>query len=209
MSGEAVDALELFEHGARGDRRRALTWRGGQRLTARAASRMLGWSAATAEGETLVADPGGRVWGWHEPGLAAAISRDLGKEVELLEDPTLMQDLPDSVLVTFQASLARLSSELDRALDLRRFRTNLHVALDANPFAEAGWRGRRLVVGAAELELLHPCQRCVIVTRDPDTQEAWGPLLAHLHERHDSIFGINARPLGPATVRVGDPVALR
>ena len=84
-----------------------------------------------------------------------------------------MQDLPDSVLVTFQATLDGLSAELRQPLDLRRFRTNLHVVLDADPFAEAGWEGRRLVVGAAELELLHPCKRCVIVTRDPDTQEAW------------------------------------
>jgi uncharacterized protein YcbX len=209
MAGEAVDALALFERGAEGDRRCALSWRDGQQLTARAASRMLAWSAVTKGDEILVSDPNGRVWGWGEPGLVDAISRDLGREVGLLEDPTLMQDLPDSVLVTFQATLDGLSAELRHPVDLRRFRTNLHVVLDADPFAEAGWEGRRLVVGAAELELLHPCKRCVIVTRDPDTQEAWGALLKHIHAQHGSIFGINARPLGHAIVRVGDRVTLR
>jgi len=208
MAGEAVDALDLFEHGVMGDRRRALSWRDGRRLTARAAPRLLAWSAATVGETTVVSDPQGVVWRWEEPGLARAISHDLGKEVSLLEEPALMQDLPDSVLVTFQATLDGLSAELDRAIDLRRFRTNLHVACDAPPFAEAGWQGRRLVVGAAELELLHPCMRCAIVTRDPDTREAWGSLLAHLHECHGSVFGINARPLGRATVRVGDQVTL-
>ena len=209
MAGEAVDALQLFEHGVEGDRRWALSWRDGQRLTARAAPRMLAWSAATKHGDTVVRDPDGRVWRWDEPGLADAISRDLEKEVALVEDPTLMQDFPDSVLVTFQATLAALSGELGHAIDLRRFRPNVHVALDADPFAEATWEGRRLVVGAAELELLHPCKRCAIVTRDPDTQEAWGGLLKHIHGRHGSAFGINARPVAPATVWVGDQVTLR
>jgi uncharacterized protein YcbX len=74
------------------------------------------------------------------------------------------------------------------------------------PFAETGWEGRRMRIGDAELELLWPCARCAIVTRDPDTQEAWGGLLRHVHRQHDSIFGINARPLGRARIRVGDPV---
>ncbi len=208
MGGEAPGALDLFEHGVVGDRERALTWRDGQRLTARAAPRMLAWSAATAGDGTVVSDPAGRVWDWEEAGLAGAISRDLGKEVGLVDEPTLMQDLPDSVLITFQATLDSLSSELDSEIDLRRFRPNLHVALDVGPFAEEGWQGRRLAVGEAELELLHPCKRCAIVTRDPDTQEPWGMLLKHLHERHGSAFGINARPLGHATVRAGDRVTL-
>ena len=63
-------------------------------------------------------------------------------------------------------------------------------------------------MGDAELGLLHPCERCAIPTRDPDTQEKWAPLLRHLFDRHSGHFGINARATGPAVIRIGDAVSL-
>lgn len=206
MGGEDADALELFKHGVRGDRQRALYWRGGRRLTARAAPRMLAWHARSNGAAPIVTDPEGREWRWDNPRLEAAISDDLKREVKLVEDPGLIQDLPDSVLVTFDATHRGLERELGTDIDLRRFRTNVHVELDAEPFAEVRWEGKTLRIGDAELDLLHPCSRCAIVTRDPDTQDAWPRLLRHLHNEHYSCFGINARPRGEATIRVGDPV---
>lgn len=212
MAGEDLAELDLFEHGVVGDRQQALYWRGGRRLTARAAPRMLAWSARYDGAGDLptVTAPDGRTWCWADDGLERAIAEDLGKEVALVRDPDLMQDLDDSVLVTFDATLRGLGAELgEPAADLRRFRPNVHVAMEIEPFAEAGWEGRRLRIGEAELDLLWPCARCAIVTRHPDTQEAWGALLRHIHREHDSIFGINARPLGRARIAVGDPVEVR
>jgi uncharacterized protein len=174
----------------------------------RAAPRMLAWRARTNGAQPIVTDPDGREWTWDEPGLEQAISEDLGKEVKLVEDPQLMPDLQDSILVTFAPTLDALEGELDTPIDLRRFRTNVHASIDAEPFGERGWEGRTLRIGDADLELLHPCVRCVMVTRDPDTQEAWPQLLRHLHNEHHSIFGINARPRGEARIRVGDPVEI-
>jgi len=101
-----------------------------------------------------------------------------------------------------------LERELDRPIDIRRFRPNLHLRLDAPAFAEERWVGRRLRVGEAELELLHACERCAIPTRDPDTGEKWPELLRWLAREHGTLFGINARAVRPATVRVGDSVEL-
>ncbi|MEA2340902.1 MAG: uncharacterized protein QOG11_979, partial [Solirubrobacteraceae bacterium] len=150
----------------------------------------------------------GSVHRWDDAGLPRLLADDLGRPVELRGDVRGQQDLGDSVLVTTQATLEALGAELDAGLDLRRFRTNLHVALDAPAWAEHGWQGRRMRVGEAELELLHPCERCVIPTRDPDTQVKWAVLLRHLAREHAQLFGINARPLGPATIRAGDRVEL-
>jgi hypothetical protein len=48
--------------------------------------------------------------------------------------------------------------------------------------------------------------------RDPDPRPGdaseWPELLRHLAREHETLFGINARALAPATVRAGDPVAL-
>lgn len=209
MGGERVPALELFARGARGDRRQALTWRGGRRLTARAAPRLLAWRARLVAGAVVVTDPAGREWRWDEDGLQAAIARDLDKDVALADNPALMADLPDSVLVTLAPSHRGLEQALGTPVDLRRFRTNVHVEIEAPAFAEHDWESGRLTIGDAELELLHPCRRCVIVTRDPDTQVAWPALLRHLHAERRSVFGINARPLNEATIRPGERVEVR
>ena len=63
-------------------------------------------------------------------------------------------------------------------------------------------------IGETTLDLLHPCERCVIPTRDPDTQERWADLLRHLTREHSMRFGINARPRAAATLRVGDAVSV-
>ena len=222
MGGEPVDALRIDSRGAGGDRAQALFdvfARERRRLTVRQLPRMLSWSAAYPQAPGIELDPDapplpvltapdGRRFGWDDPDLARALSDDLGREVTLERDLALMQDLPDSLLVTVESSRAGLEAELGRPIDLRRFRPNLHLRLDAPAFAEEGWAGHRVRVGEAELELLHPCERCVIPTRHPDTREKWPELLRHLARAHDTLFGINARALRPATVRVGDTVAV-
>ena len=222
FAGEPVGALRIDRRGAGGDRAHALlATRGGEdlRLTVREAPRMLGWRASypDAPGEELdpddpplplVTGPDGRAYRWDDPALARALSDDLGRTVRLRRDLALMPDLPDSLLVTVEASRRALGDELGADLDLRRFRPNIHVRLDARAFAEQGWEGRRLRVGEAELELLHPCERCVIPTRDPNTHRKWPQLLRRLARDHDTMFGINARAAVPATVRVGDAVEL-
>jgi uncharacterized protein YcbX len=195
-----------------------------KRLTAREAPGMLRWRAAYAEvpSDALRVDdvplptltaPDGTAFRWDDPDLPAALSDDLGRAITLRRDLALMQDLGDSILVTTQATLAAVARALGRELDLRRFRTNIHVVLDdaTAPYAEEGWEGRRLRVGDVVLDLLHPCERCVIPTRDPDTQVKDPNILKWLTREHRGLFGINARVGGGdirGTVRVGDQVAL-
>ena len=181
LAGEPAGALRLDPRGIAGDRAHALfdEHKGApRRLTVRQAPGMLRWAASYAgrPGDALqpgdvplphVTAPDGAVFTWNDPRLPAALAADLGREVALRRDLALMQDLGDSILVTTQATLDAVSGALDRALDLRRFRTNIHVALDAAAYAEEGWEGRRLRIGDVVLDLLHPCERCVIPTRDP------------------------------------------
>jgi uncharacterized protein len=222
LAGEPVDALRIDARGAGGDRAQALTGLVGgerRRLTVRQVPRMLAWSAAYpgTPGDELdpedpplpiVTAPDGRTFRWDDPALPGALRDDLGRPVTLVRDLALMPDVPDTLLVTVEASRAALEGELARPIDPRRFRPNLHLRLDAPAFAEAGWTGRRLRVGDAELELVDPCERCAIPTRDPDTTEKWPELLRRLAAEHDTLFGIYARAVRPATVRVGDAVVV-
>jgi uncharacterized protein len=191
----------------------------GRLLTASRAPRLLAWAAAYPEAPDDALDPAapppaslrapdGTVWGWEEPGLADALGADLGVPVELRREPAGQQDLERSVLVTTEASRRALEATLGRPVDLRRFRTNLHLDLDAPAFAEERWQGGRLQVGPVTLDLLHPCARCVIPTRDPDGDGRWPALRRHLHRARAGLFGINARVAVPGRVALGDRAAV-
>ena len=219
MGGEEVETFALDRDGVAGDRAHVVmeTFEGApRRLTAREAPRLLAWQAAYGAWDGGVGGapparltaPDGRSFGSGDPELPAALEGDLGRTVEIASFPRGRQDLLASVLVTTRATHEAVERELGRELDLRRWRTNVHVELDAGAFAEEGWEGGVLTVGAATLDLLHPCGRCVIPTRDPDTQAKAADLLKHLTREHGGLFGMNARARGSARIAVGDPVAV-
>ena len=207
MGGERVEELLLDERGIRGDRRHAVWLRGGRRLTARVAPRMLAWHAATDGGSApVVTAPDGREYrGWDKE-LELAVGAYLDREVALVQDPDGLHDVQGTILVTFEASRRRLEEELGMPIDIRRFRTNVHVDLDAEAFAESSWEGRTICVGEAELEIDHPCDRCAITIHDPDTLEKAPDVLRVINARHETFFGVRVRPLGPARIALGDGV---
>ena len=212
--GEQLEALDLDGRGVPGDRAHALWLKGGKIATARLVTGMLRWSArydAPVDGTIpapLLTAPDGTTYGWDDPALDEVFAADLGRELARVRDEGGQQDLRETVLITLESTREALEAELGQSVDVRRFRPNIHVALGDEAFAEAGWEGRRMRIGDAELQLLHPCLRCSITARDPDTNEKSPAVLKQLIRHHDAIFGINARPLAPATVRVGDPVEL-
>jgi uncharacterized protein YcbX len=223
MAGERVQALRIDGRGAGGDRTHAVLHehKGESRpLTAREAPRLLAWQAHypfNANGGldparppfAVVTAPDGRSFRWGDPRLRHALAADLGRPVELRRDIEGIQDLPRTLLITTEASLQSLGEELNGPIDLRRFRPNLHLDLDADAWAELAWEGAELAfAGGLRLRLLHPCVRCAIPTRDPDTQVKWPQLLRHLNEAHQQIFGINARVLTSARVAAGEAVEL-
>ncbi|HEU4896476.1 MAG TPA: MOSC domain-containing protein [Actinomycetota bacterium] len=219
LGGERLEAARLDWRGLGGDRAHALLdlreGREGRWLTVRQAPRLLAWSAAYPEAPDDRLDPAdpppptllgpdGRRWGWDDPGLERALADDLGLAVRRHRDLGGQQDLSASVLVTTEASRRAVADALGRPVDVRRFRPNLHLELDAPAFAEHHWEGGQLQVGEVALELLHPCARCVIPTRDPDDQSRWPELLRWLTRRRAGLFGINARVVTGGRVRTGD-----
>jgi uncharacterized protein YcbX len=222
MAGEEVRSFRLDERGVGGDRTHAVLYHHKgefKPLTAREAPRLLNWHAAypfAPDGGlrpddppyAQVTGPDGRSWRWGDPRLRTALSDDLGRDVELRRDLAGIQDLERSVLVTTEATRRALEGELGVPIDLRRFRTNVHLEMDAAPWAEHGWEGGTMqLAGGVALRLLHPCIRCAIPTRDPVTTAKWPELLRHLDARHETLFGINARVVHSGRIAVGETAA--
>ncbi len=120
------------------------------------------------------------------------------------------------VLIATTASLAAVNAEIERAggerVTMRRFRPNIVVECD-EAWAEDFWRTVR--IGAVEIDLVKPCDRCVVTTKDQDTGAGKGPepiaSLARLRRSADPringvLFGWNAVPKAPGAVSVGDTV---
>jgi uncharacterized protein len=224
MAGERVRSTRVDGRGAGGDRTHAVLhhhkgeWKP---LTAREAPRLLAWRAAYPFAPdaglhperppyALVTAPDReRTYNWDDPRLRTALSEDLGRDVRLRRDAAGIQDLERSLLITTEATRAALAHELGTELDLRRFRTNLHVELDAPAWAEHEWEGGTVrFAGGVVLRLLHPCVRCAIPTRDPETQRKWPELLRHLDARHATLFGMNARVLQAGRIAVGETLQI-
>lgn len=120
------------------------------------------------------------------------------------------------ILVATSASLRELNRRIvtggGEAVPMNRFRPNL-VVDGAEPFAEDGWATIR--AGDVVFDLVKPCARCVVTTVDQDTGARAGkePLAALGRSRRSAdprapgaLFGWNAVPRGPGTLRVGDAV---
>lgn len=198
--------------------------------------------SAPGQPALIVAKPDGRtrqkIWVWDsevDAALAAPaahewLQRFLGKDMRLVHMDAQAErlkigiwtaaPLPVSfadaypVLVTTTGSLAAVNAAIAKSggapVTMRRFRPN--IVLDcAKPWAEDFWSTLR--IGKAELDLVKPCDRCVVTTKDQITGETTGdePLgaLRHLRMSADPrikgvLFGWNAVPRTLGAIAVGD-----
>jgi len=121
--------------------------------------------------------------------------------------PEGMSDAPfASVSVLNLASLRALSQKLGQELDPRRFRGNLWLDGLA-PWEEFDLPGKRLRIGAAELEVIEPIGRCRATEANPDTGLRDAGTLAALQDGWGHTkFGVYAMVRRSGRVAVGDEV---
>lgn len=92
-------------------------------------------------------------------------------------------------------------------IDPRRFRMLVEFAGGA-PFAEDGWVGREVRVGAAIVRVVEECVRCAVTTVDPDTgARDVDSLRAMIAAKGEPNLGVYCDVAAPGPIRVGDAVA--
>ena len=213
FGGERVRRAFLAPFGLLGDRRFAVVGDDGIPLSARRASRLLGFQARCADAEAgegvEVETPDGMVLDADDPMLARVLRDHLDRDVRVLRATVGFHDAAAVHLVT-DASLAALEELAGLPLDRRRFRANVVVELaEPLPFAEAAWPGRELELGSAHVGVLAPTERCAVTTFDPDTLARNTEVLAALARERENLFGVYAQVMRPGWIRVGDPVLAR
>lgn len=127
------------------------------------------------------------------------------------ERPVLFSD-GYPILLTSEDSLQAIRDEGAPATEMRRFRPNL-VVKGAPAWAEDSWK--KIAIGDVELELVKPCERCVLITRDPlsgekDSRSEPLRTLARIHRSEDGrvCFGHNLMVTKPGLLEVGAQVRI-
>jgi uncharacterized protein YcbX len=205
MGGERLDACLITDRGLEGDRRWALVDgvanRAGKLLSIRQDERLMTYQARLGDHGVEVVTPHGELRRLDDQ-LVAALAEQTGRPLTLRDlAGANFDDSP--VLVVNLASVAAFGLEAGVPIDRRRFRANLYLD-GLEPEEELRWLGRRIRAGDAELEVIKRCDRCVVITRDPDTTTASPELLRILTDTHETCMGLYCGVVRPGRVAVGD-----
>jgi len=110
-------------------------------------------------------------------------------------------------LLISEESLADLNRRLADPLPMNRFRPNLVVA-GGEPYAEDGWGS--IEIGGIRLQVVKPCDRCLVTTTDQATgergKEPLRTLATYRKVGNDVMFGQNVVHQNTGRLRVGDAV---
>lgn len=206
--GERLAAARFAPGGIEHDRRFKVVdqseLRRGLKISAREWPRMLGNAASVSDGAVHVKTATGVSLRSDDPAFEMQLQSQLGRPISLHEDRSGENHDDADVLVITLSSLRAISAEYGSPRNPLRFRPNIILDGDAEPFAELAWPGRRFQTGSVELEAMKPDIRCAITTIDPDTLAVDPEFLRFLVEKHDQTFGVYCRVLTPGSVREGD-----
>ena len=207
MAGERLDSCAITDRGLEGDRRWAFIdqspARAGKWFNIKQHAPLMTYRARLVDGALdLVAPDGSGVA--LDDALVRRFQAEAQRPIELRELPGENFDAAH-VLIVNLATVRAFALEAGMPIDHRRFRANLYVD-GLEPEEELRWLGRMIHAGNAELEVVDRCERCKVITMDPDTTVATPELLRLLVERHDERLGMYCRVARPGRVSIGDSV---
>jgi uncharacterized protein YcbX len=198
LAGERLESAAAREDGFPVDRALRVVDGRGNPVTARTKPSLLALHASVNGGGVLV---DGQAWDSAAAATALAAAAGPDARFEPASDGHFFDESP--LLVATDGAIAALG------YDGRRFRPNIVVA-GVPGMGERSWDGRRLRIGSdgAVVDLGHLCERCVLTTFDPDTQEQDPDVLRRVNAELDGLFARNCWVVAPGRIAVGDPVEL-
>ncbi|ACT01426.1 MOSC domain-containing protein [Paenibacillus sp. JDR-2] len=222
LAGNDMSKAVIEAYGLYGDRSHAFVdetkegW--DQYITAREVPMMLGLQATFKDAGRPVDDdfpplavtgPEGQSFGWDEE-LLAYLQPHSRRTMQLRRykpsDELLGVDARSLLIIT-DRSLNLLEQMLGRPVDHRRFRANLLVSLsDDYSGDEYGWIGKQLNIGNAKLQVVEPCDRCSLITLDPDTYARDVSILKKVNEEMGLNFGVYAQIIETGVISLNDEV---
>ncbi|WP_057912147.1 MOSC domain-containing protein [Peribacillus muralis] len=222
FTGEQVQKTQVMDYGVYGDRSHAFKDKQGKFITITQVPEMVryqaffsGPEALNAYPELKVKAPNGKVLTWGESAFREEMDQLLKREAEAVVYPP--SHIPfgaieeENILLVSDASIGELTRLWGNEVDGRRFRHNLVLSLvNKTPFLEESWFGSRIILGdEVELEIKRHCERCMIITIDPNDSHRDPSLLKTVVKERNNHFGVYASVLRTGEIRLGDSVFLK
>jgi uncharacterized protein YcbX len=196
LRGERLERANLLADGFEGDRLVRLEDERGL-LTARRKQRLVGVAASVGgDGEARIEGEA-----WRSEAAARRIRALGGDGARLVATESGARFDAAPVLLVTDGALEAFGA------DLRRFRPNI-VVENVPGLAEPEWVGRELAVGEAALAVRETCERCAVITIDPETTEVRPDVLRQVNDRFDGVMGVYCDVARPGTIAVGDQVVI-
>ncbi|WP_455660900.1 MOSC domain-containing protein [Pradoshia sp.] len=223
FTGEEVKQTYVMPYGLYGDRSHAyrdLT-RSDKFLTITQAPQMACYTAAFDGEDDLehyppitVRTPDGTALKWDDPRLIEELVSLSGRSIQPVHYTTDAVPIgpleEDHLLLVSDASIQSLSEEWGKTLDYRRFRPNILLSLtEQQPFIEEQWFGKTLLIGnTVKISINKPCERCMIITVDPETGVRDPSLLKIVTKSRQNHFGVYASVITTGPIHIGDEIHL-
>ncbi|HWJ62435.1 MAG TPA: MOSC domain-containing protein [Acidimicrobiales bacterium] len=236
LQGGQAEHLVIGPSGVDGDRTHAvIDPESGHLLSAKRVSALLHGSAT----DERISFPDGQILRFDDPAIDEVLSGWLGRTVHLAEEeeagersyemtfdppdddaeyyeipapPGTFLDLAPVHLVTTATLAGCAAARPDLDWDVRRFRPNLVLDVDIEPFGEQAWVGHQVAVGDVVLTIDSPTVRCAMPLRSqPDGIEREPGLfkaMSELNAAFPNHLGLYCSVAEPGTVHVGDAVSL-
>lgn len=213
LLGERLETAEIDERGLVGDRLWAVRdadGKLGSGKNTRRFRRMPGLFTLRGHSDDpapVVELPDGRRFPAHDRAGHEAVSEVLGRRVTIAREAEVMHHDEGPVSLVSTAALRRLGELTGEPVDPLRFRANLLVDVPGSYFAEDGWLGRAVRIGADVVLLPRGrLTRCVMVDLAQDGLPEHAGLLRAVAAHHDTTLGVWASVQRPGRIGVRDVV---
>ncbi len=215
MRGETLDATNIGFQGIVGDRSYSFVQEGVYNLfpflTGRECPDLMRyqpeWDGTGEKPALMVRTPDDERFPIASKDLLEDVERRSGRKLRLHSDYRGIQDVAYISVVTM-ATLRAVAEASGVPPDHRRWRMNLVLDADIEPFGEKKWVGQTLHIGDLRLALTQQDLRCVMTTLDPETGASTPAVLKKAGEMNDAYVGVYASVAVTGKVAVGDEVTL-
>lgn len=209
FAGEPLKSVVAQAGGFEHDRRYALVDhspnRAGKPLTGRQEALLLSFAAQADGGNVVVRTREGASYPIADSQFLSLLRSQVPQQITIEERQNgEFHDAAD-ILVLNAASVSALEADWQKPVNFLRFRPNMIVeGPDLPAFAETAWTGKRFRAGEAVFEAVHPCERCVMTTIDPQSLEKNPDFLKMIVQKYNGILGMYFRVAQSGRVSVGD-----
>ncbi|MCT2534885.1 MOSC domain-containing protein [Aquibacillus koreensis] len=222
--GESIEKTKIMDYGLYGDRSHTYVddTKKGDFLTISQFQEMVRYQARFVGEESMdkypkveVITPEGKVFDWVDEALIEELENKSKRKIPTRNyTPSHVPIGPiavEHVLLATDASLDKLEELWGQGrVDARRFRPNVIISLkEKKPFIEEEWIGRRIKIGSdVEMEFVGHCERCMIITVNPDSAERDASLHKTVIRENNNNFGVYASVIKTGDIHVNDEIHL-